>query len=50
MFLSRYLPLPMAIIIAAVNRLWLTLFEIAMALVGLKFIKKERTVREEKES
>jgi uncharacterized membrane protein YbhN (UPF0104 family) len=50
MFLSRYLPLPMAIIIAAVNRLWLTLFEIAMALVGLKFIKKERIVREEKES
>ena len=39
LFLNHYMPLPMAIIIAALTRLWITVFEIIMALVGLKFMK-----------
>ena len=34
-----YIPLPMAIILSALARLWMTLFEIIMALIGLKFRK-----------
>jgi hypothetical protein len=35
LFLKPYLPVSVAIIIAAAARLWITVFEIAMALVGL---------------
>ena len=35
-----YMPLPMAIILSALARLWMTLFEIIMALIGLKFRKQ----------
>jgi len=41
LFLKPYLPLSVAIIIAAVARFWITIFEIAMALVGL-YIRKTR--------
>ena len=35
-----YMPLPIAIILSALARLWMTLFEIIMALIGLKFRKQ----------
>jgi len=41
LFLKLYLPLSVAIIIAAVARFWITIFEIAMALVGL-YLRKTR--------
>ena len=43
LFLKHYMPLPMAIIIAALTRLWITVFEIIMALVGLKFMNIRKT-------
>ncbi len=39
LFLKPYLPTSVAIIIAALARLWITIFELAMALVGL-FLRK----------
>ena len=41
LFLKPYLPAAVAIIIAAVARLWITVFEIAMALIGL-YMRKAR--------
>jgi len=48
LFLSHYMPLPVAIIIAALTRLWMTVFEVTMALVGLKFMNRGKK-RHEKE-
>jgi glycosyltransferase 2 family protein len=47
--LKPYLPVAMAIIVAAVSRLWITLFEVAMAAVGLRMKPKaviSETIRE----
>ena len=43
LFLNHYMPLPVAIIIAALTRLWITVFEVIMALVGLKFMNIRKT-------
>ena len=43
------MPLPMAIIIAALTRLWMTVFEMLMALVGLKFMNKNKYYYEKKQ-
>jgi len=46
LFSNHYMPLPMAIIIAALTRLWMTVFEMLMALVGLKFMNKKKNCYE----
>jgi glycosyltransferase 2 family protein len=50
MLLKPYLPVAMAIIVAAVSRLWITLFEVAMAAAGLRMRPKgpiPETIREQ---